>query len=50
MKEGKKLLLIGPMGAGKSTLGKILSDELGWKYFDNDLDLKSMHGFSVKQL
>ena len=50
MKEAKKLLLIGPMGAGKSTLGKILSNELGWKYFDNDLDLKSMHGLSVEQL
>ena len=50
MKVAKKLILIGPMGAGKSTLGKILSSELGWEYFDNDLDLKSTHGLSVEEL
>jgi len=50
VKVAKKLILIGPMGAGKSTLGKILSKELSWEYFDNDLDLRSTHGLSVEQL
>jgi shikimate kinase len=50
VKEAKKLLLIGPMGAGKSTLGKILSKELSWEYFDNDLDFRSTHGLSLRDL
>jgi shikimate kinase len=32
----QKIILIGAMGAGKTTLGKILSRELNWPYIDND--------------
>ena len=40
----EKLLLIGPMGAGKSTIGKILAQELKWQYFDNDTELSQLSG------
>ena len=31
-----KVFLIGMMGAGKSSIGLILSKELGWSFFDTD--------------
>ena len=30
------LILIGPMGCGKTTVGKMLADELGWPFYDGD--------------
>lgn len=46
----EKLLLIGPMGAGKSTIGKILAEELKWPYFDNDTELSQLSGLSAQAL
>ena len=46
----RKVLLIGPMGAGKSTIGEILSKELGWKYFDNDTELSNLNNMSSEEL
>ena len=31
-----RVLLVGMMGAGKTTVGHALSDLIGWPYFDND--------------
>jgi shikimate kinase len=31
-----RVLLIGMMGAGKTTIGHALSNLLGWRYYDND--------------
>ena len=38
-----KIFLIGTMGAGKSSIGSILSKELGWTFFDTDelIDVES---------
>ena len=30
------LVLIGPMGCGKTTIGKLLSQKLGWPFYDGD--------------
>jgi carbohydrate kinase (thermoresistant glucokinase family) len=30
------LVLIGPMGCGKTTIGKLLSRKLGWPFYDGD--------------
>ena len=50
MKELKKVILIGPMGAGKSTLGKEAARVLGWQYFDNDAEMSLRYGFTQDQL
>ncbi len=46
----KKIILMGPMGVGKSTLGKILAAKLGWPYIDNDSDLAIQSAMSIEDL
>jgi len=41
---------MGPMGVGKSTLGKILAAKLGWPYIDNDSDLAIQSAMSIEDL
>jgi shikimate kinase len=48
--SAQKVILIGPMGAGKTTLGALISAELGWPYFDNDGELASLNDLTVEQL
>ncbi len=45
-----KIFLLGAMGAGKTTIGKLLSKELGYKYIDNDLELESLSNLSKSEL
>ena len=35
-KKNIVLVLIGPMGCGKTTIGKVLSKKLGWPFYDGD--------------
>ena len=35
-KECIILILMGPMGCGKTTVGKMLAKELGWPFYDGD--------------
>jgi carbohydrate kinase (thermoresistant glucokinase family) len=30
------LILMGPMGSGKTTIGKMLAEKLGWSFYDGD--------------
>ena len=34
--RGMVLILIGPMGCGKTTIGKMLAGKLGWSFYDAD--------------
>ncbi|MGZ6793645.1 MAG: shikimate kinase [Mycobacteriales bacterium] len=45
-----KVLLIGMMGAGKSTVGAALGARLGWPYVDNDSMLQRTSGQTAPQL
>jgi len=45
-----KLLLIGMMGSGKSSVGAALSAKLGWPYLDNDALLERTAGASARDL
>lgn len=50
MSEDRKLLLIGMMGAGKTTVGRILADRLGWPYADSDSQVQQATGRTVPEL
>ncbi|WP_199405240.1 gluconokinase [Corallincola holothuriorum] len=37
MKKGQVVLLMGVSGCGKTTIGRMLSEQLGWRYYDGDV-------------
>ena len=41
------IYLVGYMGAGKTTAGKLLADKLGWHFVDLDEAFKEIHGLST---
>ncbi|MGH8979756.1 MAG: shikimate kinase, partial [Acidimicrobiales bacterium] len=43
-------LLVGMMGAGKTTVGRLLATRLGWRYLDSDDEVVAMTGRTVKEL
>jgi shikimate kinase len=45
-----RIFLIGPMGAGKSTIGKKLSELLHLSFLDSDIFLEQEHQNSMRQL
>ena len=45
-----RVLLIGMMGSGKSTIGRLLSAETGWPYVDNDDLIRQAHGATARQI
>jgi shikimate kinase len=45
-----RVLLIGMMGAGKSTVGRVLSARLGWPYLDSDERVEARTGRTVAQI
>ena len=45
-----RVLLVGMMGSGKSTVGRLLADATGWPYADNDDLVARAHGASPRRL
>ncbi|HVT43172.1 MAG TPA: shikimate kinase [Thermoanaerobaculia bacterium] len=45
-----KIYLIGFMGAGKTTIGRLLADRLGVPFFDLDELVEASEGMSIKEL
>jgi shikimate kinase len=41
------IYLVGYMGAGKTTAGRILAEKLGWHFVDLDEAFKEIHGLST---
>ncbi len=47
MREKKNIFLIGPMGAGKSTIGKQLANKLNCEFFDSDKEIEKSTGADI---
>lgn len=45
-----RILLIGMMGSGKSTIGRLLSEASGLAYLDNDELVRGSHGATARQI
>lgn len=50
MSPGTNLVLIGMPGSGKSTVGLLAAQRLGWDFLDTDLLLQRRHGLSLAEL
>ncbi|ARX82131.1 shikimate kinase [Streptomyces alboflavus] len=48
--SGPRVVLVGPMGSGKSTVGALLADRLGVAYRDTDADIVAAEGREIADL
>jgi len=46
----RRVLLIGMMGAGKSTTGQLLAARLGWPYLDSDAEVLRLTGRTIPEI
>jgi shikimate kinase len=46
----RRIVLVGSMGAGKTTVGRALAARLGWPYWDNDAELLRLAGTAVTEV
>jgi shikimate kinase len=46
----RRLVLTGFMGAGKSTIGRLLAERIGWKFLDLDAHLESRTNATIPEL
>ena len=47
MSKGGSIFLVGMMGAGKSTIGRLLADAIGFESIDADRELEARSGVSI---
>ena len=45
-----RIILVGMMGSGKSTIGRLLSEATGWPYIDNDELVRRAYRATPRQL
>lgn len=45
-----RIILVGMMGAGKTTVGRLLAEHLAWPYLDSDAQVMAATGRSVPEL
>ena len=48
--DGQHLVLVGMMGAGKSSVGRVLAERLGRELFDSDAMIEARTGQTVRQI
>ena len=47
---GRSIVLVGMMGAGKSTIGRRLSARLGLPFLDADAEIEAAHRLSIPDI
>lgn len=47
MKNKNNIFLIGPMGSGKTTVGKQLSQLFHWPFYDSDIEIEQRTGVAI---
>jgi len=50
MKQSGNIFLVGPMGAGKTTIGRLLAKSLGLRFFDSDKEIEQRTGVSIPMI
>lgn len=50
LKRTPGLYLVGFMASGKTTIGKVLADHLGWPLYDIDSDIEAQEGMSIARI
>ncbi|SMF94156.1 shikimate kinase [Methylomagnum ishizawai] len=50
MKQSKNIYLIGPMGAGKTTIGRLLAKSLGVDFVDSDKQIEQRTGVTIPMI
>ncbi|XP_074320606.1 shikimate kinase, chloroplastic-like isoform X2 [Silene latifolia] len=48
--NGRCIYLVGMMGSGKTTIGKLLAEVLGYSFFDSDTLVETLEGMSVAEI
>lgn len=48
--KGTSIFMIGMMGCGKTTVGQLLADALGYRFFDTDALVEQVAGITVRQI
>jgi shikimate kinase len=50
LKRTPGIYLVGFMGSGKSTVGLLLADRLGWHFVDLDVEIEAEQNMSISQI
>lgn len=47
MKDSGNVFLVGPMGVGKTTIGRVLAEQLHQEFFDSDREIEASTGADI---
>lgn len=50
LKRTPGIYLAGFMACGKSTIGRLFAEEIGWQFADLDADLEAYHGMTISDM